>query len=253
MTAPEPRTSPTPTPTPGGGNWFTRGGWWFLVHLLSVGVLAPVPFTQAALASRRLSHRIAAVVYLVAVLGAFTLIGTAPEDAAGDRQGPGADLGGALIVTILLGGLVHLVVVRHQVYGPGRAGATAPARPAGPGTIGPTAEPDPAVATALAARARRDEARALAAKDPLLARELRVGRPDLPRTYDDGGLVDLNSAPAPVLSAVLGIDHGLVARIVEARVAVGRFGAVDDVFAWADLPVEVWDVVRDRGVVLSTT
>jgi hypothetical protein len=37
------------------------------------------------------------------------------------------------------------------------------------------------------------------APGPVLARELRIGRPDVPRQFDDGGLVDLNHAPVPVL------------------------------------------------------
>ena len=37
---------------------------------------------------------------------------------------------------------------------------------------------------------------------------------------------------------------------MQARQAAGRFAAVDDVFSWTDLPVEVWDRVRDRGIVL---
>ncbi|GAA5169770.1 hypothetical protein [Amycolatopsis dongchuanensis] len=68
-------------------------------------------------------------------------------------------------------------------------------------TTPPPAE-DPAVARVLAARARRQQARDLAARDPLLAKELGIGRPDLERGYDDGGLVDLNSAPAEVLARI---------------------------------------------------
>jgi len=48
---------------------------------------------------------------------------------------------------------------------------------------------DPALAAAIACRQRRQQARQLLANDPGLARELRIGRPDLPRDYDDGGLV----------------------------------------------------------------
>ncbi len=137
------------------------------------------------------------------------------------------------MVLVLLVGAVGLVVVRAQVYEP---------RP-------PTRALQPAHARALAARVRRDEARRLAASDPLLARDLRIGRPDLSRGYDDGGLVDLNSAPTRVVASVCGIHPVQAERIVAARRAAGRFAAVDDVFAWADLPVGLWDQVRDRAVV----
>jgi DNA uptake protein ComE-like DNA-binding protein len=222
-------------PAPSRGNWFTRGGWWFFVHVLSLGILAAVPFTHAAVRSRRIGHAIAAAVVLAATVLAFLLIATGEHDAAGRSVGFAGAIGGTLIVVILLGGLVGLIVVRQQIYG---AAATTP-----------TAS-QPAVTRALAARGRRDEARRLVASDPLLARELRIGRPDLPREYDDGGLVDLNSAPAQVVASVCGLEPVQAARIVQARQAAGRFAAVDDVFSWAELPVNVWDQVRDRAVVL---
>lgn len=51
----------------------------------------------------------------------------------------------------------------------------------------------------MQARARRDQARSLRANDPAVARELGIGLDlglDLGRGYDDGGPVDLNTAPA---------------------------------------------------------
>jgi len=144
------------------------------------------------------------------------------------------------ILTLFVGGLAALIVVRHQVFGP-RARPTGWDRPL----------PDPAVAAALAARGRRDEARRLAAQDPLLAHELRVGRPDLPRSYDDGGLVDLNAAPARAIARICGIAPEHAERIVACRSAAGRFATVEDVFVWADLPYDIWDHVRDRAVVLG--
>ena len=39
----------------------------------------------------------------------------------------------------------------------------------------------------------------------MLAQELKIGRPDLPRDYDDGGLVDVNHVPAAILAARLGL------------------------------------------------
>jgi hypothetical protein len=221
------------------GNWFTRGGWWFLVHVLSLGVLSVVPYTQAATVSRRRGHTVLAVAVGAATVLWIVLVTLAPHDAAGRTTGPLNAIAALIFFVVLVGGLVGLVVVRQQIHGP-----NAPTRP------DPSSGPDPAVTRALAGRQRRSEARRLAAEDPLLARELRIGRPDLPREYDDGGLVDLNSAPAPVVAAVCGLEPAHAAGILAARQAVGRFAAVDDVFAWAELPVEVWDRVRDHAVVL---
>jgi hypothetical protein len=227
-----------PAAAPTAGNWFTRGGWWFVVHLLGFGVLLPVPLTHAAVRTRRTSHVIAAVASLVLVIATFVCVGVADRTPDGSTTGVFATLSGLGLLAAFLGGLPLLIVVRQQVFGGRVTGRDRPPR-------------DPAVAAALAARERRAEARRLAARDPLLARELRLGRPDLPRSYDDGGLVDLNTAPGPVIAQTCGIAPEHAARIVACRSAAGHFAAVDDVFAWADLPYDVWDLVRDRGVVLS--
>ncbi|GAA4883489.1 helix-hairpin-helix domain-containing protein [Actinomycetospora straminea] len=222
------------------GNAFTRGGWWFLVHVLSAGLLLPVPLAHAAVRTRRRAHVAAAVAALVLLVATFVVAGVAGRDPEGRLVGVAGGLATAGIWTAFVGGLVALVVIRPQVFGP-RVKPTSWDRPPA----------DPAVAAALAARTRRDEARRLAVEDPLLARDLRIGRPDLPRTYDDGGLVDLNTAPGPVIARTCGIAPAHAERIVACRSAAGRFATVDDVFAWADLPYDVWDLVRDRGVVLG--
>lgn len=46
-----------------------------------------------------------------------------------------------------------------------------------------------ALTTARAGTRYRQRARELAAANPVIATELRIGRPDLPHDYDDGGLV----------------------------------------------------------------
>lgn len=222
------------------GNWFTRGGWWFLVHVLSLGLLLPVPLAHAAVRTRRPPYVVLAVASVVLVVTAFVFNAVADRAPDGTWVGPAATLSTVAMLTSLLGGLVLLIVIRPRVFG------RAP-RPTG----WDRPPPDPAIAAALAARERRAEARRLAADDPLLARELRIGRPDLARTYDDGGLVDLNTAPGPVIARTCGIAPAHAERIVACRAAAGRFAAVDDVFAWADLPYEVWDPIRDRGVVLG--
>jgi hypothetical protein len=73
---------------------------------------------------------------------------------------------------------------------------------------------EPVVAAALAARQRREQARAIAAGDPALARELCIGRPDLPRQFDNGGLVDVNHVPVQVLVERLGLSQEEAGRVV---------------------------------------
>ncbi len=130
--------------------------------------------------------------------------------------------------------------LRHMVY----EGA-----PADEGADVSTAEP--AIKAALAARARRDEARKLAADDPLLARELHIGRSGVNSTYDDGGLVDLNSAPAEVIADTCGIPVDVAVTIVDARDDRGEpFANVDELFVMVSVPVSMWDRIRDRAVLL---
>jgi hypothetical protein len=92
-----------------------------------------------------------------------------------------------------------------------------------------------AVAAALTARERRERAREIIASDPALARELRIGRPDLPRQFDDGGLVDVNYVPAPVLVDRLGLSQE-AARVAEARARLGRFSSPAELAVYAELP-----------------
>jgi DNA uptake protein ComE-like DNA-binding protein len=77
----------------------------------------------------------------------------------------------------------------------------------------------------------RVQARQIAAKDPIYARELRVGRPDLPRTYDDGGLVDINHAPTQLLVGLPGISTPIAQQITELRQQRGPFSSAEDVAA----------------------
>jgi hypothetical protein len=99
---------------------------------------------------------------------------------------------------------------------------------------------------ALEARQRREEARAIAARDVNLARELRIGRPDLPRQFDDGGLVDLNNAPAPAMVQLLGLSEADVAQVTEARERIGGFSSAEEVIAYTDLPPTLVDGLRER-------
>lgn len=205
--------------------WFLRGGWYLPVILLSLGILSFVPFVHAALRTRRQLHRLAAVLYTAAVITVFLI----PTSAAG----------GGILIGLMIIAFIHAVVLRRQVWAHPRAADVEPARP------------DPAVAVVLAARARRVEARRMAAADPLLARELRIGRPDLGPEYDDGGLVDLGGAPPAAMAAVCGIDLALAERIVEVRAAGILIASVDDVLLAADIPYPLWDRIRDRGVVVT--
>ncbi|MEV6598323.1 BTAD domain-containing putative transcriptional regulator [Actinoplanes sp. NPDC051346] len=66
-------------------------------------------------------------------------------------------------------------------------------------------------------RMLREQSRQFAAFDPIRARQLGVGRPDLIRHFDDGGLVDLNHVPVHELARLPGLGPAEAHRIVIGR------------------------------------
>jgi len=89
----------------------------------------------------------------------------------------------------------------------------------------------------------------LRASDPAAARELGIGRPDLGRGYDDGGLVDLNTASAGVITSVCGVDALLADAIVAARTRRGGlFYGLGEVLIDVAVPSAVEGELRERAV-----
>lgn len=95
----------------------------------------------------------------------------------------------------------------------------------------------------------RERARRLAHERPTLAREIGVGRPDLPGAQD-AGLVDVNNVPASVLAKLPGVDDTLAGAIVHARAQTHGFSSVEDLGAALDLDGNVVEDLRDRVVFL---
>jgi competence ComEA-like helix-hairpin-helix protein len=94
----------------------------------------------------------------------------------------------------------------------------------------------------------REEARRLAREEPERALELGIGRPD--RSGFDGGLVDLNNAPADVIEELAGVNRELAERIVATREDVGGFSSLDDLAQVCELPVALVDRIRADVVLL---
>jgi len=78
--------------------------------------------------------------------------------------------------------------------------------------------------------------------------ELRIGRPDLQRAFDDGGLVDVNHAPVEDIADLPGIDADTARRIVATRDGVGGFSSLEDLGMTMDLPGDVVERLRGRVV-----
>lgn len=129
-----------------------------------------------------------------------------------------------------------------------------PVPPIGP--VGPVPGPPPgninaqAVAAANLRRDLRRKAREQAAADIVLARELRIGRPDLPRQYDDGGLIDVNHVPAQVLTLFSRVTPELAEHIAQVRDHVGGFSSAEELAATADLHPDLLPEIAEYAVFL---
>jgi hypothetical protein len=203
---------------------------WALLPLLSWGLLAPVPFVHAAVRLRTVGLWLVAGFYVIVwvVVGPAGVLAQNPE--VNDAVAGFSQLGLVVATT------THAFFLRERVFPP-------PAPPA--------IASDPAVAAALAARQRREQARAIAKGDPALARELSIGRPELPREFDDGGLVDVNHVPASVFVDRLGLSASEAGRVVEARDHLGGFSSPAELAVYAELPEATVEAIRDRLLFLG--
>jgi helix-hairpin-helix protein len=108
---------------------------------------------------------------------------------------------------------------------------------------------DPRLDGARQRLAQREQALELARKNPELALEAGVGRPDLPGAYD-GGLVDVNHAPAEVIACLPTFDKELAGRVVAARGRLGGFASLEDLGTVLDLPGDQVENLRHHVVFL---
>lgn len=222
-----------------------RGTWYFVVVIASAGIFAAVPFAHAAHRLRKPSLWWWTALYAVATVAVLLILPTSTGQPGASTSDVRSTIGGVGALVIMVAACIQLSGIRREVHG-----LPQPVRP--PAQAPQPWATDPAVAAALTLRAKREEARTLVARDPLLARDLRIGRPDLPRQYDDGGLVDINAAPSSVIAQSCGLDQHAAEQIERARRQHSiPFQSVDELLVVAELDVTVWDLVRERAVVCS--
>lgn len=206
--APAVAAPPLSSSSPAGGDvhpWWVRLGtlWLPLVSFASIGFLSWAPATYAALRLRSPVNGVLAVAYFVLI--AFCLV-VGGSNASPYEQGVTT----TIVLLSWIGGTVHGAILRTLVL---RLRASLV---------------DPFVALVRHRRTRREAARQILRREPALARDLRIGRPDLPRQYDDGGLVDLNNVPEHVLTSTLGVTSEQAHQIVTERQRTGGFAAVEE-------------------------
>lgn len=160
----------------------------------------------------------------VAAVVGFALVGSGPQDAEGTPTGAGSDIGGTLLLLTIAAGLAIVLIYKQpQVALPGTE-------------------------SVLARRDSRERYRQLVEKDRPLARSMHVGRPDVARDYDDGGLLDLNSVPSYALTEHGGLSDAEAAKVVEVRGQLGRYTSMNELLAYVDLPETAATRLRDLAV-----
>lgn len=213
--------------------------------MLTCGALAPFVFGYLAL---RYWSRAAGVSALISVPFLVVIL------ASGEESTLGAVTAGLYFVFVLL----STAYLFHDIYSlksdqnreeqgePVETGAASPppASSAGARTAGSNTE---LRAAAIDRAQRREESRALIRENPTLARELGIGRPDLRTGYDDGGLVDLNRAPAQVIAGLPGVVSEHAQALVEARSAA-PFVSLPDALIRSNLPAHLEDEISDYVV-----
>lgn len=192
------------------------------------------PTTTAHL-QRRVRLSVYAAVYLMCTAIAWTTFGGAAEDATGTPSGARADIGGTMLLALTVFSTVHAFRLRREVFG------LAARNP-------PVAVPG--MAEALHRRQLREQYRELAQRDAALAREMRVGRPDLPRGFDDGGLLALNQLSEHALVAHSDLTAEEAADIVRVRTERDGLISIHDVAVFGRLTPQRAEQLREYCVLL---
>jgi hypothetical protein len=198
-----------------------RATWWFFLTLVPLAVFGWGAFVYAGARARKPSWIAWGVVY-------FAVTAAGWMGAQTDEDSTLNGISGGLILLVWAATVVHALAIRNAYL--------------------ERLELDAKLDPAEDRLAEREEARRLVEEDPMRARELGVGRPDLDGF--SGGLVDLNSAPVSAIEELAGVNHKLATKLVAVREEVGGFSSLEDLAHVLDLPVALVDRIRDDVVVL---
>ena len=215
-------------------------GLWVLMPVYTVGILGWLPAAQAWWRTR--SAGWLAATGLLAAGGAGMLLRYA--------LGSDNDVFVMIFLATAVGGVGAALKARPVVFARREEQVELPPYEPDLDAV-PAAGEHPAVRAVLAGRERRRQAREIAHRDPAMARELRIGRPDAPqRSYDDGGLVDLNNTSAPGLAAALMWPRETAEAFVVARDVRGGYQSLDEIAALSGLEPHLLERDAERLVVL---
>lgn len=192
---------------------------WWVLWSLPLGMTTWIGLLYAGVKARMRSLQVLGGIFFLLMVGQFALAGDHPEESFIE------DFGETFIAVVFFAGI-------------GVSLALAPAWQRRMRSRRVEAE---------RTLAERREAQELARERPDLAREMGVGRPDVPRA-EHHGLVDVNSAPASVLAKLPGVDDALAVEILRVREELGGFSSLADMGAVCDLPAAMVEDLRDRTV-----
>jgi DNA-binding SARP family transcriptional activator len=208
-----PGAPPPPLLAPGPQDDKQRGAWALLGVGLGVSICLCGYFSWAvvgyyAIRRRSWPHVLAAVFYLVAAV--VTIVAIVFDPTFSDPEAEPTDEYALLFFCALLASWVA-----GSIHGGllGYATTIAPRR------------------AVHQRRARREQALQIIRWKPDLARELLIGRPDLPRQFDDGGLVDINAVPGYVIASLPGVTPYVTQVILADRQFNGPYVSVEHMLA----------------------
>jgi hypothetical protein len=199
--------------------------WWVWLTAIPLGFGVGPGFLYAAWRTRSRSYAVYGAVWLAVCLVGLLLTLVYPEDSNGD------EFGSFLMVITWIAGCAQALALRGDY-------------------VRRVLEHD--ASPLVLARERlhdRDEARRIAARDPRLALEMGIGRPDR-GTADDGGLIDVNHVPESVLVRLPGVDRALARRIAQTRREVRGFFSLEDLGTVMDLSPDVIEEMREHAIFL---
>ncbi|GAA0231898.1 BTAD domain-containing putative transcriptional regulator [Cryptosporangium japonicum] len=202
---------PTPTPTTDGRALFggIKAALLTLVAILTVGHATFLIIGHIGMRRRSILNLLAAVVYAAATVGLWIALITIPtEYSEVDSPWTVWDwfiLSGFVGPPIL--GAVHVfALVLHDESSRRTVDRAA----------------------VISGQMDRERALQIVTHHPEMARDLRIGRPDLPRWFADGGLIDVNGVPEYVLSQIAGLSIEQAGRIIADRFVRGPYTSVYD-------------------------
>lgn len=198
--------------------------WWVALAAIPLGFGVGPAFLYAASRARAMSYAVYGVIWLAICLTGLVLSLTYPDNSSPE------EFGSFLMVVTWFAGFGHAFATRGAYVRRVRAH-----------------DADPIV-LARERLQKRDRAREIVARDPRLAREMHIGRPD--RGADDGGLIDLNHAPERALVDLPGVNRELARRIGKTRAEVRGFSSLEDMGTVLDLPPDLVEDMRERAIFL---